>query len=176
VEDISQDLLSPMISGVIAAIVAGLVTFFLTKSSQKKDRALHFHEHFFSRPLLEARAEAHKLLLSRKGKTLIDIYQSDDYKLLDPYWEIQEFFVRLNVAVKYGLVDKKIVADIFAQNFLFWWELIFREGLSSKEWAVEPEVSELHQFFKSFLPKEIYAKHIARARKELSSPDERNET
>lgn len=174
-ESASQDLLNPIIAGVIAAIVAAIVTFFLTKSSQKQDQALRFHEYFFARPLLEARAEAHKLLLEHRGKPLLEIYESDDYKRLDPLWEIQEFFVRLNVAIKYKLVDKQLAAEMFAQNFLFWWKLVFEDGIARKEWAIEPELVELNDFFRSQLSTEAYNKHITRAVTEIDNPGNRHQ-
>ena len=78
----------------MAGVIAAIVTFFLTKSSQKQNQALRFREFFLLRLLLEARAEAHELLLEHRGRPLLDVYESEYCKRLDPLWEIQVFLYR----------------------------------------------------------------------------------
>ena len=145
-----RDLVSVM-SGLLGTIIGALFSFWLIRRQQKRDVAANLHAEFSNPEYSDHRRKAYDFVKNNPQLRWEEIREVDtDISIsLDL---IMRIYLRIWFLTKNGLVNKKAITELFANNFYQYYYIIFEPSIP-REWEAHKRLMELANWFEKNLSK-----------------------
>lgn len=120
---------------IVAAIITSIVENYHRKKSLRIATALEMHKEFESDIPYRHRCGADKWLNNNQEGLIDDIYKRSNPIDMEDISYVINFYWRLYQSAKYKQVDKIIIFDLFARNFIWWHIHFFEKKLIPSSWT-----------------------------------------
>lgn len=162
-----DDFSSAIISGLVGAIAGALASTFLTTRSQKLACAFEFHREFNNIDMGRHRGIADELIKAHPTLNFDELSAKFGNRA-DSLFGIMRFYQRLWLAIKHKNVNERVVAEMFANNFYFWYYISFRRNFIMLDWSGSPHMHQLMIWFSQNIGVEEHNKLMNKYRARLA--------
>lgn len=166
-------LLSP-VAGLLGVLLGGYIQKRISAGQERSKRTIDLHAQFHSSEMLGHREEAEALLLPvPRPIKLKDLASPGRPHAIKSVWIIVEFYCRLEATIRHRQGNKAIMADLFGQTFVYWYEGFLKGSLDGSGWDEHQRLDDLAEEIRRSAGKRRYATWVTHAETEYAAQRER---
>ena len=157
--------LIPLAAALVGTVVGAAIAWLAGGRLRRLETAFAMHREFHALDMTHSR--------NLGGKTVRD-HPSEDYDALrrrlrpedtQHVWNVMYFYQRLWLAIKYKNIHKDYVAEMFGENFCWWYMKSYRDQLVPLDWQASRHIAALMNWIERNADKTQLAKWRERAMK-----------
>ncbi len=160
--------IAPLI-GLLGVFIGAGLQYSVSKSQERVRNTFALHREFHSPEMLSKRVEAELILLPIDEVKLKDLANTVTPVAMASVWDVVEFYARLETTLRYKQAHRRIAADLFGQNYTYWYESHLKGSLEGSGWEEQSRLDHLALLFQRTVNRKRYNDWIRHAANEATN-------
>lgn len=156
-------ILVPVAAGLAGALVGAVAAWFIGRAQHRLETTFAMHREFHSLEMTRSRSLAAQTVRSNRSFSFDEMRRKLSPEVIQHVWNVMYFYQRLCLAIKFKDVHRSYIAEMFGENFCWWYSKSYKHQLVPLNWQAGGHIDWLMNWIEHHAPADELDKWRIRA-------------